>query len=112
MSAARLALVPENASERGRVRRLAERLQSLGVAEAVVAETAGEGTSLVVRGWPPDGRSPVGTAAGALALVYSSEDPQRVGIDQRLVRLDQARRLRSPATRAEAGSGIPAGAET
>jgi len=112
VSAARLALVPENASERGRVRRLAERLQSLGVAEAVVAETAGEGTSLVVRGWPPDGRSPVGTAAGALALVYSSEDPQRVGIDQRLVRLDQARRLRSPATRAEAGSGIPAGAET
>lgn len=112
-SACPLGLLPENPSDRGRMRRLAERLQALGVAEAVVVDGTVSAAPLVVRGWPPDGRPPVGTPvpSATLALVYSSEDPQRVGMDQRLVRLDQARRLRSPATGVGAGSGVSAGAD-
>jgi len=107
-----LGLIAESDSDRGRVRRLGERLHSLGVADVSV-DGAVAGDPLVVRSWQPDGRLPTGTplVAGPVALVYSSEDPQRVGIDQRLVRLDQARRLRTPALGVAATPGTSAGAE-
>ncbi|MGO8877522.1 MAG: cation:proton antiporter [Acidimicrobiales bacterium] len=104
-----LCLVPATPSGRGRARRLAERLQTLGIANAVSDETATV-ASLLVRGWPDDGRIPL--VAGPCALVYSSEDPERVGIDQRLVRLDRAHRLRQPAGDGAGGSSpTPVGAE-
>jgi hypothetical protein len=107
-----LGLVPATPSERGRARRLAERLQSLGVAHAVVDE--GVTTSpLVVSAWPADGRTRNDSAAGAgpCALVHSGEDPQRVGIDQRLVRLDEARRLQAPPSGVGTGPAESPGAQ-
>jgi Kef-type K+ transport system membrane component KefB len=107
-----LGLVPATPSERGRARRLAERLQSLGVAHAVVDE--GVTTSpLVVSAWPADGRPRNDSAAGAgpRALVHSGEDPQRVGIDQRLVRLDEARRLQAPPSGVGTGPAESPGAQ-
>jgi Kef-type K+ transport system membrane component KefB len=108
-----LQLLPATPSDRGRARRLAERLQSLGVAEVAVDSEA-TGAALVVSGWPADGRLPAQapSASGQLALVHSGEDPQRVGIDQRLLRLDLARRARQPASGAgAAGPGARSGAE-
>ena len=107
VSAPPLGLVPE-ASAHGRVHRLSERLQSLDIAEVTMEETL-SAAPLAVRAWPPSGRpvplSPITT--GPIAVVYSSEDPERVGIDQRLIRLDQARRPRPPAPRSEtAGQGL------
>jgi hypothetical protein len=112
-----LGFLPATQSERGRARRLAERLESLGVANVSLDDVA-TGAPLVVCGWPEDGRMPTGTpiAAGPVALVHTGEDPQRVGIDQRIVRLDLARRTRQPAMNAApagpSGPGTSSGAGT
>jgi Kef-type K+ transport system membrane component KefB len=106
-----LGLVPATPSDHGRTRRLADRLRSLGIAEVVVDEDV-TAQPLRVCPWPTDGRLPAGwpELAGSLALVHSGEDPQRVGIDQRLIRLDLARRARRPTIGAIAGPGTATGA--
>lgn len=108
--AAPLVLCPQRPSERNRTRRFAERLQSLGLEVLVEQEPAG--TELVVRGW--SGHDAAGAAmlpASGVAFVYSNEDPERVGVDQRLLRLDALRRVSTKGEAAGVATSKSVGAE-
>ncbi|HEV8065670.1 MAG TPA: hypothetical protein VGP46_12585, partial [Acidimicrobiales bacterium] len=109
-SPAPLCLVAESPGERGRARRLADRLQALAVADVSLDEPAG-GAPLVVSGWPLEGGLPDRSrfGGGPRALVHSGEDPQRIGIDQRLLRLDLARRARQSLVTSDVGGGASGG---
>jgi Kef-type K+ transport system membrane component KefB len=106
-----LGLRPDRPSERARTRRLAERLGGLGV-RAVVEQEA-TGNELVVGGWPLEGDAGLASPRGAgSAFVYSNEDPQRVGLDQRLLRLGAARRASLDGSGAAVAKTKPVGAES
>jgi Kef-type K+ transport system membrane component KefB len=100
-----LELVPATPSEIGRCRRISERLMALALARAEVlgpvelermATPDSDGAvPLQVVGWhhgpsaPRDGSSSVGTARGPgpVLVTHGHDDPQRVGLDERLARL-------------------------
>jgi Kef-type K+ transport system membrane component KefB len=103
-----LRLLPMTRSEEGRCRRVGDRLRSLQIVESVVVTDGcdldmridtGAALPTLVAGSPENKESNTGLPdvcsqwRGVLAMVHGYDDPQRVGLDQRMQRLSRAGHL-------------------